>query len=204
MTTVIYRADEFGRVKMEQYTQTRLPDGQISLDYSERYETHPERVTHRDVLDAHPEVAAAESQPPTVVVKHNVDDDTDEQSEDHSNQEDAGNEDDLTEEEKKGLYLLFAILYATVFVSQFVFLYFLCSRLINVFISQKLYCQRWILTEMATIASFCFSLFKQCKCCISSGKSVRLSVCFSVVLVFRHQQWLGGRCPSPFKICSQK
>lgn len=113
---MIYRADEFGRVKMEQYTQTRLADGQITLDYSEHYETHPERVTHREVLDAHPEVSAAESQPPQVVVTSSIDErESDDQSEDHSDSQtdddenedadglsDADKKEELTEEEKKG------------------------------------------------------------------------------------------------------
>lgn len=105
MTKVIYRADEFGRVKTEQYTQTRLPDGQISLDYSEHYDTHRRRrVTHRDILDTQSEVPAAEPPPPhvTVTVTSTDEDETDEQSEDGESQTDAKEEEVLTEEEKKG------------------------------------------------------------------------------------------------------
>jgi len=106
VTTLIYRADDFGRVKMEHYVQTRLADGKITLDYSEHYETHPERVTHRNVIDAHPEVAAAEAQPPQVVETSSVKEETDEPSEHSDGQTDADEEEALSEEEKKGLCLL--------------------------------------------------------------------------------------------------
>lgn len=123
-TTVIYHADEFGQVKMEQYVQTRLPDGQITLDYSERYETHTERVTHRNVLDAHPEVSAAETQPPEVIEISSVEDEADDESEDSDSQSDAtGEEELLTEEEKKGLYVLCAVFYTNYIVSPFLFVY---------------------------------------------------------------------------------
>jgi len=141
VTTVIYRADKFGRVKMEQYTQTRLADGQITLDYSEHYETHPERVTHRDVLDAHPEVSAAESQPPQVVVtssageqeqsKHS-DSQTDADKEEGTDGlSDADGKEELTEEEKKGLCLhIFEYKY---FILSFTFLSFFCSCLTHMY-----------------------------------------------------------------------
>lgn len=122
MTTVIYRADKFGRVKMEQYTQTRLADGQITLDYSEHYETHPERVTHRNVLDADLEVSAAETQPPRVIVTSGVEDETDGQLEDSDGQMDGDENEVLTEEEKKGLYL-FAQLYAQIKLVCFIFVF---------------------------------------------------------------------------------
>ena len=102
MTKVIYRADEFGRVKTEQYTQTRLSDGQITLDYSEHYETRPQRVTHRVVRDADAEVPAAESEPPLVMVTSSDEDETEEQSEDSDSKTNSKEEEVLTEEEKKG------------------------------------------------------------------------------------------------------
>ena len=103
MTTVIYHADEFGHLKREQYVQIRLPDGQISLDYSEHYDSHPERVTHRDVVDSVPPVSTP---PPQIVVTSSVEGETDdEQSEDSDSQTEA-EEKVLTEEEKKGLQLV--------------------------------------------------------------------------------------------------
>ena len=93
MTKVIYHADEFGRVKTEQYTQTRLADGQITLDYSEHYETQP---THRGVRDGRREVSAAESRHPDIRVMSDEEDDGDSRT--IANQE----EEVLTEEEKKG------------------------------------------------------------------------------------------------------
>ena len=132
MTTVIYRADKFGRVKMEQYTQTRLADGQITLDYREYYETHRERVTHRDVLDAHPEVSASESQPAQVVVtssvdKHETDEDSesrtdDDEKEDIDELSDADKKEELTEEEKKGFLHIFEHKYFTLSSISFVFM----------------------------------------------------------------------------------
>jgi len=120
VTTVIYRTDEFGRVKMEQYIQTRLPDGQITLDYSERYETHPERVTHRDVLDAAPEVSAATTAaPPTAATSHD-EDETDEKSENDDSQAATEKEEVLSEEEKKGLHVLFAVYKCVIWLLDYV------------------------------------------------------------------------------------
>ena len=87
VTTVIYRADEFGRVKTEQYTQTRLSGGEITLDYSEHYD---DTRRHRN---AEP---AADS-------RDDVDDDDDDvASENNDIQTDAEEKEVLTEEEKRG------------------------------------------------------------------------------------------------------
>jgi len=108
VTKVIYRADEFGRVKIEQYAQTRLPDGHITLDYSEHYETPTERASRLDVADAHPELSAAESQRLHVTVtssdedEDEDEDEMDEHSEDGDSETNAKEEETLTEEEKKG------------------------------------------------------------------------------------------------------
>ena len=88
VTTVIYRADEFGRVKTEQYTQTRLSGGEITLDYSEHYD---DTRRHRN---AEP---AADS-------RDDVDDDDDDDvaSENNDIQTDAEEKEVLTEEKKRG------------------------------------------------------------------------------------------------------
>lgn len=49
-TMVIYKPDNFGRVKMEQYIQTKL-NGRVVMDYHEHYETHPERLMRKYVLE---------------------------------------------------------------------------------------------------------------------------------------------------------
>jgi len=92
VTTVVYRADDFGRVKIEKYVQTRLPDRQITLDYSEDYETHSE-------------LAAPVSHDPS----SNIEDETEEDTEHSDSQPDAEEEEVLTEEEKKGLHFRFAV-----------------------------------------------------------------------------------------------
>ena len=103
MTKVIYHTDEFGRVKTEQYTQTRLPDGQITLDYSEHYEKHPQRVPHHELSASESESLHVDVKPPhiTVTVTSTTEDETYEQSEDNDSQTEA-KEEVLTEEEKKG------------------------------------------------------------------------------------------------------
>lgn len=122
-TTVIYKPDQYGRVKMEQYIQTKV-NGRIVLDYQEHYETHPERVTHKDVLDAHEEVTMGEdSEDPEIIDFGNHPDgrplelhistrsrlkgETEEEEEEKEGEDKVESEDELqnkpmTEEEKKG------------------------------------------------------------------------------------------------------
>ena len=102
---------------MERYVQTRLPDGQISLEYSEEYEQRSEQETHGDVLDDVPEVSAAEMQLPHTIVTSSVDNvedrktETDDQSDASDSQTDIDEEEKevLTEDEKKGLYSFFLL-----------------------------------------------------------------------------------------------
>lgn len=65
-TTIIYKPDQYGRVKMEQYIQTKL-NGRIILDYQEHYETHPERVTHKDILDAYVKMTEEDTEDPEII-----------------------------------------------------------------------------------------------------------------------------------------
>jgi len=113
---VVYHADEFSRVKLEQYTQTRLPDGQITLDYSERYEKRQERVTLRNVFDPPREVSATTTPAPQIVATSSDEDETDEQSEDDDPRPGTEKEEVLSEEEKKGLHMLFAVFKCTVWL----------------------------------------------------------------------------------------
>ena len=98
VTTVVYRADEFGGIKMEIYKQERLPDGQFTLDYSEHY----------DVIEPYPTMESQHLQP-VVASDSNVDAESDKQSENGSSEVDTNDDDDnddeeeeLSEEEKKG------------------------------------------------------------------------------------------------------
>lgn len=50
ITRVVYNADRYGRVKTEQFTQTRDPEGHVTLDYIEHIESHPEMGLHRDIV----------------------------------------------------------------------------------------------------------------------------------------------------------
>lgn len=50
-TSIVYKPDKFGRIRMEKFTQTLLEDGDIALDYDEHHEMHPELVTHADQLE---------------------------------------------------------------------------------------------------------------------------------------------------------
>ncbi len=47
-TSIIYKPDQFGQMKMEVYKQTRLENGQVETEYEEHYETIHELVEHRD------------------------------------------------------------------------------------------------------------------------------------------------------------
>jgi len=49
VTRIFYKGDEHGRVKVEQYTQSRFK-GSIILDYTEEYETIPIHMIHQNEL----------------------------------------------------------------------------------------------------------------------------------------------------------
>ena len=52
-TNVIYRPDVYGYIKMETYIQKVDSDGEISVNQEEHIEKAPERVTHKEQLDAY-------------------------------------------------------------------------------------------------------------------------------------------------------
>ena len=102
-TTIFYKSDEFGQVRMEKYTQTKSGN-RILLDYKEFIETHHERVTHKHVLDADPEVVQAESSPMQVIDRSMPFSDTvldDEAVQDNENNDKIS----MTEDEKRGVFL---------------------------------------------------------------------------------------------------
>ena len=50
-TFIIYKADDFGQVKLEAYRQTLSDSGEVVLEFEEHQENIPELVTHQEVLD---------------------------------------------------------------------------------------------------------------------------------------------------------
>lgn len=48
---ILYKPDEFGRVRMETYIQTVDENGRHETEYREDFQMHPELVTHKDVLE---------------------------------------------------------------------------------------------------------------------------------------------------------
>ena len=86
-TSVVYKPDEYGRSKLEVYTQTQEENGDVTLNYDEYFEMHPELVTHKEELkDAETKMEASQSDP----------DDSVEQP------EEPKVEVELTEDQKKG------------------------------------------------------------------------------------------------------
>jgi len=104
---VIYLPDKFGGVKVEMYTQTRLADGDITLDYSEHYlsATRPPPSNDEDEIDEDETDEEGENDE-----GENEEGETEEQPEDAGNsQTDASEKEEvLTEEEKKGFCFLLA------------------------------------------------------------------------------------------------
>jgi hypothetical protein len=62
LTKVIYKVDDFGRVKVEQYSQQRI-NGKIILDYSEAFETVSQQAHHHEAK-VYVEIPEKEEQEP--------------------------------------------------------------------------------------------------------------------------------------------
>ena len=76
----------------------RLEDGEIITEYEEDYETLPEVVTHKHVLDEY----NAKKKQTTMLGDVLEDDEDDEDDEDEDKEHDEDKEENLTEEEKTG------------------------------------------------------------------------------------------------------
>lgn len=103
ITKVVFKPDEFGRVKTEHYTQRSI-SGQIILDYSEDFETISDHQVYKQEYEDNAEEQQQEKQLPdlngspigvgTIVEIA--------ESSDTSEVEDSSEEELLTEDEKKG------------------------------------------------------------------------------------------------------
>ncbi len=57
---VIFKADNFGQIKLETYTQYVEKDGKITVSYDEAFESVPEIVTHKKQLEEYAKQLAAD------------------------------------------------------------------------------------------------------------------------------------------------